>query len=185
MLGRILQRMLFKRSWVWSPWMICLKHPQKYPITYPCLDSKCYTLQLIFPCNVDMELNRVTITSIKNARTEYPMQLKSYSRFCNYKSEIIWLLHVRQVNDKLTQPTGNHWLAASCRLTQRSWWRHQMETFSALLAICAGKSPVPGEFPTQRPVTRSFNVFFDLRVTNGWVNIITRLCGFWREITSV
>ena len=43
-----------------------------------------------------------------------------------------------------------------------SWWRHQMETFSALLALCAGNSPVSGEFPTQRPVTRSFDVFFDL-----------------------
>ena len=43
------------------------------------------------------------------------------------------------------------------------WWRHQMETFSALLAICAGNSPVPGEFPAQRPVTRSFDVFFDVR----------------------
>ena len=43
-------------------------------------------------------------------------------------------------------------------------WRHQMETFSAILAICAGNSPVPGEFPTQRPVTRSFDVFFDLRL---------------------
>ena len=41
---------------------------------------------------------------------------------------------------------------------------HQMETFSALLAICAGNSPVPGEFPAQRPVTRSFDVFFDLRL---------------------
>ena len=38
-----------------------------------------------------------------------------------------------------------------------------METFSALLAICAGTSPVPGEFPTQRPVTRSFDVYFELR----------------------
>ena len=43
-------------------------------------------------------------------------------------------------------------------------WRHQMETFSALLTICAGNSPVPGKFPTQRPVTRSFDVFFDLRL---------------------
>ena len=43
-----------------------------------------------------------------------------------------------------------------------AWWRHQMETFSALLALCAGNSPVTGEFPTQRPVTRSFGVFFDL-----------------------
>ena len=37
-----------------------------------------------------------------------------------------------------------------------------MKTFSALLAICAGNSPVTGEFPTQRPVTQSFDVFFDL-----------------------
>ena len=45
-----------------------------------------------------------------------------------------------------------------------SWWRHQMETFSALLAICAGNSPVPAEFPAQRPVTRNFDDFFDLRL---------------------
>ena len=38
----------------------------------------------------------------------------------------------------------------------KPWWRHQMETFSALLAICAGNSPVPGEFPAQRPATRIF-----------------------------
>ena len=44
-----------------------------------------------------------------------------------------------------------------------------METFSALLAICAGNSPVTGEFLAQRPVTRSFDVFFDRRI-NGWVN---------------
>ena len=45
-----------------------------------------------------------------------------------------------------------------------------METFSALLAICAGNSPVTGEFSTQRPVTRSSDVFFDLRLNNVWVN---------------
>ena len=28
--------------------------------------------------------------------------------------------------------------------SRSSWWRHQMETFSALLIICAGNSPVPG-----------------------------------------
>ena len=39
-----------------------------------------------------------------------------------------------------------------------------METFSALLAFCAGNSPVTGEFHAQRPVTRSFDVFFDLRL---------------------
>ena len=51
-----------------------------------------------------------------------------------------------------------------------------METFSALLAICAGNSPVSGEFPAQRPVTRSFDIFFDARV---WVN--TREAGHLRR----
>ena len=46
---------------------------------------------------------------------------------------------------------------------RRSWWRHQMETFSVLLAICASGA-VTGEFPAERPVTRRFDVFFDLRV---------------------
>ena len=45
-----------------------------------------------------------------------------------------------------------------------SSWRHQMETFSALLAICAGNSPTTGEFSAQRPVMQSFDVFFDLRL---------------------
>ena len=48
-----------------------------------------------------------------------------------------------------------------------AWWRHQMETFSASLAICAGNSPVSGEFPAQKPVTQSFGVFFDLRLNKG------------------
>ena len=46
---------------------------------------------------------------------------------------------------------------------RESRWRHQMETFSALLALCAGNSPVTGEFSAQRPLTRSFDDFFDLR----------------------
>ena len=47
------------------------------------------------------------------------------------------------------------------------WWRHQ--PFSALLALCAGNSPVSGEFPSQRPVTRSFDGFFICAWINGWV----------------
>ena len=39
-----------------------------------------------------------------------------------------------------------------------------MEAFSALLAICAVNSPVTGEFTAQMPVTRSFDIFFDLRL---------------------
>ena len=45
-----------------------------------------------------------------------------------------------------------------------TWWRHHMESFSASLALCAGSSPVTGEFPSQGPATRSFDVLFGLRV---------------------
>ena len=45
-----------------------------------------------------------------------------------------------------------------------TWWRHRMETFSALLALCEGNPPVTGGFPSQRPVTRNFDVFVDLRL---------------------
>ena len=62
-----------------------------------------------------------------------------------------------------------------------------METFSALLAICAGNSPVTGEYPTQRPVTRNFDVYIDLRLykrlnKQSWGWWFERLsCPLWRH----
>ena len=38
-----------------------------------------------------------------------------------------------------------------------------METFSVLPALCAENLQVTGEFPQQRPVTRSFGAFFERR----------------------
>ena len=61
------------------------------------------------------------------------------------------------------------------------WWRHLIETFSALLALCAGNSPVTGEFPAQRPVTRSFDVFFDLRLNK---RLSKQSCGCWFDTSS-
>ena len=56
-----------------------------------------------------------------------------------------------------------------------------METFSALLAICAGNSPASGEFPAQRPVTRSFDVFFDLSLNK---RLRKQSWGWWFETIS-
>ena len=47
-----------------------------------------------------------------------------------------------------------------------SWWRHQKETFSMLLALCVGNSPVTGEFPAKRPVMFLWSAPWK----NGWVN---------------
>ena len=60
-------------------------------------------------------------------------------------------------------------------------WRHQMETFSALLTLCAGNSPVTGEFSAQRPITRSFDVFFDLRLNK---RLGKQSWGWWFETPS-
>ena len=54
-------------------------------------------------------------------------------------------------------------------VSMNSWWRHQMETFSALLALCAGNSSITGEFPSRMPVTRIFDIFFDLPL-NKWLS---------------
>ena len=69
--------------------------------------------------------------------------------------------------------TGNGLLPA--------WWRHQMETFSVLLALCAGNSLVSGEFHAQRPVTRSFDVFFDLRLNK---RVSKQWWGWWFDTPS-
>ena len=66
-----------------------------------------------------------------------------------------WLNHCSSVCNKAVYRT---------LLKGHTWWRHHMETFSASLPICAGNSPVTGEFPAQRPVTRRIDVFFDLRL---------------------
>ena len=69
-------------------------------------------------------------------------------------------------NDKTTM----HGLRWRTVMRSRSWWRHQMDIFSALLAICAGNSPVTGEFPSQRPVTRSFDFSLICAWIKDWVN---------------
>ena len=69
--------------------------------------------------------------------------------------------------------TSQHWF--------RPWWRHQMETFSASLALCAGNSPVPGEFPSQRPVTRRFDIFFHLCLNK---RLSKQSWGWWFETPS-
>ena len=84
---------------------------------------------------------------------------------------------------KIAYDTSSYRLKSSdfyhaCHFT---WWRHQMETFSALLVTSAGNSSTPGEFPAQRPVMRSFDVFFDLRLNKR----LSKLSwGWWFETLS-
>ena len=73
------------------------------------------------------------------------------------------------------------WITIQSPVVVMSWWSHQMETFSTLLDFCVGNSPVTGEFSSQRPVTRSFDVFFDL-CQNKWFS--KQWWGWWFETPS-
>ena len=53
-----------------------------------------------------------------------------------------------------------------------------METFSALLAICAGNSSVPGEFRTKKASDADFEIFFDLRLNK---RLSKQSWGWWFE----
>ena len=91
---------------------------------------------------------------------------------CQRERVILWLPFFTRFNGKeITHNRSRHDDSGIDRslddmfdqeFTRVSWWRHQMETFSALL--------VTGEFPTQRPVTWSFDVFLICSWINGWVN---------------
>ena len=49
------------------------------------------------------------------------------------------------------------------------------------ILVCTGNSPVPGEFPAQRPVTRIFDVFVDLRPNK---RLSKQSWGWWSETSS-
>ena len=101
-------------------------------------------------------------------------------------SVLLWLpwwtvrIRIRETVPAATAQWTFSLIEPSARLVW-SWWRHQMETFSALLSTCAGNRSVPGEFPAQRPVTWSFDIFFDLRLNK---RLGKQWRGWWFETLS-
>ena len=62
------------------------------------------------------------------------------------------------------------WQLCVCSMIARTWWRHQMETSSALLALCAGNSSVPVN-STHKGQWRGALMFSLICAwTNDWVN---------------
>ena len=101
----------------------------------------------------------------------------SLQRLCAWLVSVCWVL----VKLQCFVGSRDRWEFVPFSKGLKPWWRHQMETLSPLLAICAGNSPVPGEFPTHRPVTRSFDVFFDLRLNK---RLSKQTQGWWFETQS-
>ena len=72
----------------------------------------------------------------------------------------------------------------------RPWWRHQMQTISASLALCSGNSPLIGEFPSQRasgalmfPSICTLNKRLSKQSRDWWYE--TPLCSLWRHCNAL
>ena len=125
---------------------------------------------------------------VKSYEHKYNISYTHWNGDINLKE--FWSLAVpEQVVQKSTFPfervlytiTNSFTLYSLVLFSTNSWWSLLIETVSALLGICVGNSPVTGEFPAQRPVARSFDVFFDLCL-NQRLNNQTR--GWWFETPS-
>ena len=113
---------------------------------------------------------------------------------CSWVKLLLWDSHILDVKCggmlqfwgsefiKILNTTVFHWTNSMIAIIL--WWHHQIETFSALLVICAGNSP------HKWPVMRSFDVFFDLRLSkllrkqwwDWWVE--TSSCPLWRHCNA-
>ena len=114
-----------------------------------------------FPSFLDTEMARVNEIPVTH-RQKYPHCTQSITLLlltCDWKSRGI---SSHGFNSAFPEYSG------FCS----TWWRHQMEAFSSLQAFCAGNSLVT----TQRPVMRSFDVFFDLRLNK---RLSKQAWGWW------
>ena len=104
------------------------------------------------------------------------IELKQFTKYQNQSIDKSSLKSYQYQNFCIQR--GAYWIAV---VEFFSWWLHQIEIFPALLDFCVGNSTVTGKFPSQRPVTRSFYIFFDLRMNKRLSKNSTR---WWFETQS-
>ena len=138
----------------------------------------CLSILLSFVCCMQLCVLRDVVVA-RLPSNDYGGWIVRYHIF-KLKKMKWWSKELGHYLNGISLPSIHRTLVLKLSVSNRNytWWRHQMETFSALLAICAGNSLVPGEFPAQRPVTRSFDGFFDMH-PNKWLSKQWR--GWWFE----
>ena len=110
------------------------------------------------------------------------MSMKFKSKYNNFKKWMFKKMYAVTDSERNVTRRTTYTLTIWCQPSgELPWWRYQMEILSSLLVLCAGNSPVTGEFPAQRPVTRSFDIFFDLCLNKG---MSKQSWGWWFDTPS-
>ena len=144
--------------------------------------------QACYDCHCSFYLRKhINCVAVLTADIHLDTHPKVMASVICYFSSAPWRYHISAPNFftllcKKRKRYIRHILCSACKQHESTpWRRHQMETFSSLLAICAGNSPVSGEFPAQRPVTRGFDVFYNLRPDK---RLSKQSWGWWFETPS-
>ena len=136
-------------------WFLCFQPEQT-------VGKKTVDLPLIWDAMTLMKRHNIAVSKQATHWNQLPWQNKIQS----HESDPVKTKQIFSQNTsngpRLGDCPSRHWRVTSPKTIPR--WRQQMETFSVLLAFCAGNSPVTGEFPSQRPVSRSFDASFYLRL---------------------
>ena len=113
----------------------------------------------------------------------------SYDGFCFSKKYLPWCEYLDGINgigslqwrhnglDGLSNHQSHH-----CLFSRLFVSRSKKTSKLRITGLCTGNSPRTGEFPAQRPVTRSFDVFFDLRLNK---RLSKQSWGWWFETPSL
>ena len=92
------------------------------------------------------------------------------------QNEKRWKYVLIHVMGYIVHPMNDTHVWRCIEIWSSTWWKK-----SRVTVICVRNSPVTGEFPTQMPVTRSFDVFFDLHLNK---RLSKQSWGWWFETAS-
>ena len=110
-------------------------------------------------------------------KSDLTKSLISMIRLLTHVSSLGMMCYMRETSSALENVTCK--CRSFCSGLNALGWRHQMETFSTLLSLCAGNQPATDGFPHKETVTRTSDVSLLSVQTNYWTN--TRLPGNWRR----
>ena len=114
-----------------------------------------FTLHSEWPFMLHVIFDMIYIYHARDRRMIFTISVTDYTYPCMHFRRRLHNLPAQPKSPRKRLSVGSEIMGTP--FSRSPWWGHQMETFSAFLALYEGNSPVTGEFPSQRPVTQSFS----------------------------
>ena len=129
-------------------------------------------------------------------KLEAPMPTMKHWLMIDVAAFILKFLYMCMLNGTATIDSHRVWdqknihhlllVTSDCKVAFKgrwTWWHYQMESFSALLALCEANPPVTGGFPSQSPLTRSWCFLWSVPKQTVWQTTGTPV--IWDAITLI